>query len=282
MPKSVLSHGGCGSSSLRECIELLSNTERNAPATLHSRVNKEKTSDPQQVMSPSVEERQTTAQVTTSGSMPSDTSLPKEEPQSRIDQMKSEVPTPKLEPPTLDVKEEMGEPDATEQVPDTLKEEVQDDKETQPFDSEDSLSQERVVDELRRLTETQAHTVGDAPCQNSEEGAAAPVSERATAPTSAQTRQGATAPESAWDWENSGSYAPQRPGRYRGRLQSPDPYMFNTTIWIRHDSEASARVHEDPGPMDRLRDRVCAMEHNLETLRTRLTQDADLRDAQGI
>ena len=35
MQKSVLSHTGCGSSSLRECIELLNNTERNAPATLH-------------------------------------------------------------------------------------------------------------------------------------------------------------------------------------------------------------------------------------------------------
>ena len=99
-------------------------TERNAPATLHSRVKKEKTSDPQQVMSPNVEEKQTTAQVTTSGSMPSDALLPKDEPQSRVDKVKSEAPTPKLEPPTLDVKEETGEPDATEQIPDTLKEEV--------------------------------------------------------------------------------------------------------------------------------------------------------------
>ena len=33
-------------------------------------------------------------------------------------------------------------------MPDTLNE-VQKDKETQPFDSEDSLSQERVADELR-------------------------------------------------------------------------------------------------------------------------------------
>ena len=47
-PKSVLSHGGCGSSSLHECIELLNNTERNPPPTLHSGVKKEKTSDPQQ------------------------------------------------------------------------------------------------------------------------------------------------------------------------------------------------------------------------------------------
>ena len=69
-------------------------------------------------------------------------------------------------------------------------------------------------------------------------------------------------------------------GSKKGRLQSPDPYMFNSTIWIRHDSEASACAHEDP--MDQLRDRVHAMEHNLETLRTRLTQVADLRDAQGI
>ena len=101
-----------------------------------------------------------------------------------------------------------------------------------------------------------------------------------TARTSAWNRQGATAPDSTWDWESRGPYAPQRSGRYRGRLQSPDPYMFNTTIWIRHDSETSARAHEDP--MDQLRDRVYAMEHNLETLRTRLAQVADLRDAQGI
>ena len=38
--ESGLSHGGCGSSSLRECIELFTSTERNAPATLHSGANK--------------------------------------------------------------------------------------------------------------------------------------------------------------------------------------------------------------------------------------------------
>ena len=43
-----LSHGGCGSSSLRECIELLTNTERNAPATLHSGANKDSKSGPPQ------------------------------------------------------------------------------------------------------------------------------------------------------------------------------------------------------------------------------------------
>ena len=211
--------------------------------------------------------------------MPSDELLPKDEPQSRVDKVKTEAMTPKLEPPTLDVKEEMGEPEANEQMPDTLNE-VQEDKETQPLDSEDSLSQERVADELRRLAETQPLATSEAPHQNLE-GGTAPVSEGATAPTSPQDRRGATAPrESAREREDSGSYAPQSSERYRGRLRSPDPYLFNTTIWIRHDSEASARAHEDP--MDQMRDRVYTMEHNLETLRTRLTQVADLRDAQGI
>ena len=48
MREPVLSHGGCGSSSLRECIELLNNTERNAPATLHSGVKMDNNSDPRQ------------------------------------------------------------------------------------------------------------------------------------------------------------------------------------------------------------------------------------------
>ena len=56
--------------------------------------------------------------------------------------------------------------------------------------------------------------------------------------------------------------------------------MFGSTIWIRHDSETGARTHGNP--VDSLRDRMMAMEHNLDTLRTRLTQVADLRDAQGI
>ena len=56
--------------------------------------------------------------------------------------------------------------------------------------------------------------------------------------------------------------------------------MFGTTIWLEHDQEASARAHEEP--IEQLHDRVRTMEHNLETLRTRLTQVADLRDTQGI
>ena len=49
--------------------------------------------------------------------------------------------------------------------------------------------------------------------------------------------------------------------------------MFHSTIWLEHDQEASARAHEEP--IEQLRDRVYTMDHNLETLRTRLTQVAD-------
>ena len=48
MREPVLSHGGCGSSSLRECIELLNNTERNASATCHSGAKMENRSGPRQ------------------------------------------------------------------------------------------------------------------------------------------------------------------------------------------------------------------------------------------
>ena len=46
MQEPVLPHGGCGSSSLRECIELLNNTERKALATCHSGPKMENRSGP--------------------------------------------------------------------------------------------------------------------------------------------------------------------------------------------------------------------------------------------
>ena len=52
--------GGYGSSSLKECIELLNTTTRIAPAPLDSGVGK-KSPDPLQVMSPSMEESLTDA-----------------------------------------------------------------------------------------------------------------------------------------------------------------------------------------------------------------------------
>ena len=99
-------------------------------------------------------------------------------------------------------------------------------------------------------------------------------------PMSSHDRSGAVALGAVQYREDNEAYAPQRSDTFRGRLQTPDPYMFNSTIWIRHDPEASARAYGNP--LDCMRDRMFAMEHNLDTLRTRLTQVADLRDAQGI
>ena len=64
------SHGGFGSSSLRECIELLDRAKDDTPATLHSGVGVEKKFNPPQVMSPNVAEEQATANDTASGSIP--------------------------------------------------------------------------------------------------------------------------------------------------------------------------------------------------------------------
>ena len=51
--------------------------------------------------------------------------------------MKSEVPIPKLEPSTLDVKEEVNEPETKELLPDILPEEIQGNRELPTHDSED-------------------------------------------------------------------------------------------------------------------------------------------------
>ena len=123
--------------------------------------------------------------------------------------------------------------------PAALPEETSGAADNPPHDSEDSLSQERVASELKRLHELRT---GDSN-QNLEEGAVAPSAEESTNPTPAQDIQGAVAPESERTREDNETYAPQRSGRLRGRLQSPDPYMLNSTIWMRHDSEASARAH---------------------------------------
>ena len=108
------------------------------------------------------------------------------------------------------------------------------------------MSQERVASELRRLHELRVDTppaemrIGGASNsnQNLEGGAVASGAEESINPMSTQGRQGAVAPDSERNREDNEAYAPQRSERFRGRLQSPDPYMFSSTIWIRHDSEA--------------------------------------------
>ena len=169
---------------------MLNNPQRKSPATCHSGPKLENRSGPSPVMSPSVKESQTTADQIASGSMPSDLPTRKEEPQVQPQQVKSEASTPKLESLMTDVKEEVDELDNPGQGPDALPEEILGVADNQPLDSEDSLSQEHVASELRRLNELRVSATlaemrvgvaGDSN-QNPEEGAVAPVAEESTAP----------------------------------------------------------------------------------------------------
>ena len=257
---SSASHGGYGSSSLQECLNLLNQARSNSPAPCHSRVEIGEASNPQQVMSPNVEEGPIHNHERDPDILPEDQLLPKNEPQFRVkEERKDEEVTPKSEPAAVETKEELSDQDVGDQDSDNLPEELQRRiNEFPPHDSEDSLGPERGVEELRRLAAEFPPVVESVPQRVPREGAAAPEV----------------------FWENNGPYAPRRSRRQRGRPVSHDPLMFHTTIWLEHDQEASARAHEEP--IEQLQDRVCTMEANLETLRTRLTQVADLRDAQGL
>ena len=262
---SCFSQGGYGNSSLQECLDLLNQAKSNSPAPCHSRAEIGKTSNPPQVMSPNVEEEQTYGRGQASGSLPEGHLSPEDEPQSRRkEEIKDEEVTPKLEPTAVETKEESSEQDVGDQDSDALREELQRSRdEFPPHDSEDSLGPEHVAESMLMSSEGSSRNT-----HQLIEGSAPPR----------EPREGATAPDVAW--ENHGPYAPQRSRRHRGQPVSPDPFMFHTTIWLEHDSEASARVHEEP--IEQLRDRVRTVEANLETLRTRSTQVAELRDAQGL
>ena len=204
-------------------------------------------------MSPNVEEGPIHDHEQVHDTLSEDPLLPKDESQSRVkEERKDEEATPKSEPAAAEVKEEIDDQDSED-----LHEELRRSLDESPSrDSEDSLGPEHVADELRRLA-TEFPPVRDSVPQR-------------------EPREGATAPGAFRD--NNGPYAPRRSGRHRGRPVSPDPLMFHTTIWKEHDQEASANEE----PIEQLRDQVSTMQHNLETLRTRVAQVADLRDAQGL
>ena len=118
--------------------------------------------------------------------------------------------TPKSEPATEEIKEEVGDRDSEDSK------EAAEAHEFPPHDSEDSLGPEHVADELQRLIAEFPLVVESVPQRESREGATAPEAFR----------------------ENSGPYAPRRSGRHRGRPVSPDPFMFHTTLWLEHHLDA--------------------------------------------
>ena len=124
-------------------------------------------------------------------------------------------------------------------------------------DSEDSLRPEQMGEELHRLIAEFPPSADSTPRQLDEQ-------------------RGATAPCPPSEFD--GPYAPRRSTRKRGRAVSPDPFLFHQTTWLEHDREAAA--HEEP--VTQIRQELSTIQANLETLRTRLGQVADLRDAHGL
>ena len=136
-------------------------------------------------------------------------------------------------------------------------------------DSEDSITAERVAEELYRLSDTRGPRVS---------AHGLPEAEEEATPPQTTPRERSFASEDSRE-QGYGPYASQGARRLRGRCHSPDPFMFNSTIFLEHDSEASASRDD---PMRQMQERLMCVEHNIETLKTRLTQVADLQDTQGI
>ena len=274
MLKSAGFQGGIGSSSLKECIELLNATVRNSPAPLDSGIG-QKCTDPPQVMSPNMEGPLTDANAQpSSGSISQTTLQVKEEPQ--FQQVKDEPqsrascdPVMETQPdsstPTLEVKVEQKESESKEETTTSVKQEER----TPEPDSEDSITPERVIEEVHRFLGTQGPGTS---------AHVQPEAERETAPSQPTLRERAPVLGELGE-PGYGPYASQGARHARSRCRSPDPFMFNDSIFLEHVAEAS-EAQDDP--MGQLRSRLMCVEHNIETLRTRLIQVVYLRDTQGI
>ena len=272
--------GGYGSSSLKECIELLNATITTAPAPLDSGVG-QKSTDPPQVMSPNMEDSLTDAKGQSSHGSISHDAPPVTQPTRGSGSL--DVPQVKVEPvsqvkcdPTKEMKTESSsstrevkaEQEESESKGENVAHVKQEERTPEP-DSEDSFTPERVVEAVQRLLDAQDSRAGEREQIEEEREASPPhVDARERGPVTETSRE-----------QGYGPYAPRGARRARGRYDSPDPFLFNTTIFLEHTTDAN-EAQDDP--MGNLQSRLMCVEHNIETLRTRLTQVADLRDAQGI
>ena len=102
---SGVSHRGFGRSSLQECLDRLNQAKVDALAPCHSAVVKENSSNP-----PQIHDNEQVPHT-----LPNDRLLPEDESQSRVkEERKEEEATPKSEPATAEVKEEVGDHDSKE------------------------------------------------------------------------------------------------------------------------------------------------------------------------
>ena len=275
--------GGYGSSSLKECIELLNTTNRNTPAPLDSGIGD--SAGPPQVMSPSMEKSLTDEGIQPSGGsishetnvvvLPTDGSTSQNTPQVKdepLSQVKCEsVKEIKAESSgsTQEVKVKQEESENAGDAAASVKQEEQHEEQAPGHDSEDSLTPERTLEVVQRILEIQGSRI--------EVGELVREDREITPPH-------VTPRERVSDLDTSrghvyGPYVPQGGRRAGRRYDSPDPFMFNTTIFIEHE-ELANEMQDDP--IGSLHSRLRCVEHNIETLRTRLTQVVDLRDTQGI
>ena len=182
MLRSAGFQGGIGSSSLKECIELLNATVRNSPAPLDSGVG-QKISDPPQVMSPSMEGPLTEADAKpSSGSISQIASQVKDEPQSRASCDPVMETQPDSSTPTLEVKVEQKESESKEESTTSVKQEER----TPEPDSEDSFTPDRVIEEVHRFLDTRGPGIS---------AHVQPEAERETAPPQSTPRERVSVPE---------------------------------------------------------------------------------------
>ena len=273
LPRLGSIQGGYGSSSLKECIELLNATTCNAPAPLDSGVALE-IPDPTQVMSPNMDGSLAEASVpASSGSTSQVTSRVKDEPQAKDEPALSEETKLDDNAPNPEMKREQKESEREEEVPPSVKQEEHPPESDSEPDSESDLEdpmmmRERVIQELHRLVDARNRRVSAQTPPNAEEETSASQTtprERTLEPGGSRER-------------GYGPYS-SHPRRLRGRYPSPDPYLFSDTIFLEHEPDPSTARDN---PMRDMQERLMCVEHNIATLRTRVTQVADLRDAQGI
>ena len=149
--------GGYGSSSLKECIELLNAAVESAPAPLDSGVG-HKPTDPPQVMSPNMEDSLTNANAQpSSGSISQRVPQVKEEPSS---QMKREPVKEMKTESSSSAQEVKVEQEESENKGESVASVKQEEHAPEP-DSEDSFTPERAVEAIQRLLDAQESRTGE-------------------------------------------------------------------------------------------------------------------------
>ena len=170
--KSTGFQGGYGSSSLKECIELLNTTIRIAPAPLDSGVGK-KSPDPLQVMSPNMEGSLTDATAQPSSGSNSQVTVPVTKPRDgsdsqKVSQVKDEPPSQVKDESVKEIKPESSsstqevkvEQEESEKQGESIASVKQEEHAAEP-DSEDSFTPERAVEAIQRLLEAQESRTGE-------------------------------------------------------------------------------------------------------------------------